>query len=105
DHADAELLAQLAREVGMRVELSPTAATALASIERSVPTAVILDRRLPDRRGDDVLLVLKETPRTARVPVLVVTVEDDDGHARLLGADDHMTKPIDRDRVRRWLRR
>jgi signal transduction histidine kinase/ActR/RegA family two-component response regulator len=105
DHADAELLAELAREVGMRVELSPTAATALASIERSVPTAVILDLRLPDRRGDDVLHLMKSDPRTARVPVLVVTVEDDDGRARILGADDHMTKPIDRDRVRHWLRR
>src|SRR2546428_2865011 len=105
DRADAELLAQLAREVGLRVEMAPNAATALASIERSAPTAVILDLRLPDRRGDDVLHEMKASPRTARVPVLVVTVEDDDGHARILGADDHMTKPIDRERVRDWLRR
>jgi len=105
DRGDAELLAQLAREAGMRIEIAPTAAMALSSVARSVPTAVILDLRLPDRRGDEILAALKSDPRTARVPVCVVTVEDDDGRARLLGADDHVTKPIDRERLRTWLRR
>jgi signal transduction histidine kinase len=104
DRADAELLAELAREVGVRVEVAPTAAAALASIDRSLPTAVILDLRLPDRRGDEVLHVMKTSAGSSRVPVLVVTVEDDDGRARILGADDHMTKPIDRERLRQWLR-
>ncbi len=103
DARDAELLAQLAHEAGLRVEVAPTAASALAAIARSAPTAVILDLRLPDRRGEDVLRSLKADPATARVPVFVVSVEDDDGSARLLGASDHMTKPIDRERLRRWI--
>jgi len=105
DHpGDAELLTELARETGHRVEVAPNAASALTAIARSLPTAVILDLRLPDRRGDDVLRSLKSDPRTARVPVLVVSVEDDDGHLRPLGAEDHLTKPIDRERLQRWLR-
>jgi signal transduction histidine kinase len=103
DPGDAELLTQLARDVGVPIEIAPTAAIALAAIARSTPTAVILDLRLPDRRGDEVLRSLKASPLTARVPVFVVTVEDDDGRARLLGASDHMTKPIDRERLRRWI--
>ena len=103
DRADAELLSELAREAGLRVEVAPTAASATAAVARSAPTAVILDLRLPDRRGDEVLRSLKADRATAHIPVLVVTVEDDDGHARLLGAADHMTKPIDCDAVRRWL--
>jgi signal transduction histidine kinase len=102
DPSDAQLIGALVREAGLRVEVAPTANGALAAIARSVPTAVILDLRLPDRRGDDVLRSLKADPRTARIAVLVVTVEDDDGRLRLLGAD-HMTKPIDRERLRRWL--
>jgi CheY-like chemotaxis protein len=102
DPSDAQLISALVREAGFRVEIAPTASGALAAVARSLPTAMILDLRLPDRRGDDVLRSLKGDPRTARVPVLVVTVEDDDGRLRLLGAD-HMTKPIDRERLRRWV--
>jgi CheY-like chemotaxis protein len=103
DPRDAELIAELVREAGIRVEVAPTAAGALEAISRNAPRAVILDLRLPDRRGDEVLASLKANPRSARIPVFVVTVEDDDGRVRVLGAADHMTKPIDRERMRRWL--
>jgi signal transduction histidine kinase len=103
DAHDAELLATVAREAGHRVEIAPNATAAMNAIARNLPTAVILDLRLPDRRGDEVLRALKSDPDTARVPVLVVTVEDDDGSVRPLGAADHMTKPVDRARLRRWL--
>jgi len=33
----------------------------------------------------------------------VVTVEDDMGRSRSLGADDHLTKPIDHARLEQWL--
>jgi DNA-binding response OmpR family regulator len=36
--------------------------------------------------------------------VIVVTIEDDEGRSRTLGADDHLTKPIDRLRLAAWLR-
>jgi signal transduction histidine kinase len=103
DPRDAELLATVAREAGHRVEVAPNAAAALLAIARNAPIAIILDLRLPDRRGDEILRSLKADPTTARVPVLVVTVEDDDGHVRLMGAADHMTKPVDRVRLRKWL--
>ena len=103
DPLDAELLKDLAQEAGLDVEIAATAASALAAIARSLPCAVILDLRLPDRRGEDVLRAIKADPASARMPVFVVSVEDDDGSARLLGAADHMTKPIDRERLRRWI--
>lgn len=51
------------------------------------------------------LAALKAGPTTQNIPVLVVSVEDDDGRARRMGADDHLTKPIDRARLGEWLRR
>jgi len=41
----------------------------------------------------------------AAIPVVIVTVEDDDGRSQDLGADDYLTKPIDRARLGRWLAR
>ena len=72
-------------------------------MRRDPPRAVVLDLRLPDDRGERVLEALKGVPATTGIPVLVVTVEDDLGRTRPLGADDHLTKPIDRGRLAAWL--
>ena len=49
--------------------------------------------------------MLKADPDTRGIPIIVVTVEDDDGRMRRLGADDHLTKPIAADRLATWLAR
>jgi signal transduction histidine kinase len=101
--ADADLIVALAAAAGLRSEVVGTAAGALAAVRRDPPRAVVLDLRLPDARGERVLEALKGDPATARIPVLVVTVEDDLGRTRPLGADDHLTKPIDARRLAVWL--
>jgi CheY-like chemotaxis protein len=65
----------------------------------------VLDIRLPDRRGEEILRTLKADAATRGIPIIVVTVEDDDGRIRQLGADDHLTKPIAADRLATWLAR
>ena len=50
------------------------------------------------------LEAVKADPATAHIPVLVLSSEDDKGHTRQLGAEDHVTKPPDRDRLLRRLR-
>ena len=70
-----------------------------------MPSAVVLDLRLPDGRGEKLLEVLKGDPATAHLPVIVVTVDDDEGLSQRMGADDHLTKPIDHARLERWLAR
>jgi signal transduction histidine kinase/CheY-like chemotaxis protein len=104
ERSDAELILALASEHGLRSEIVPSATAAVAAIRREPPLAVILDLHLPDARGETVLGALDEL-RERRVPVVVVTVEDDDGHSVRLGADMHLTKPIDRARLARWLAR
>ena len=102
---DAELVAALVAEAGLAPEVVGTAAAALLSLHRTPPRAVVLDLRLPDERGERVLEAIKGDPKLRSTPVIVVTVEDDDGRSRPLGADDHLTKPIDRARLEAWLRR
>ena len=100
---DAELIAALAARAGLETEVVRTVGAAMAAIERGPPLAVILDLRLPDTRGERLLESLKSREATRRIPVVVVSVEDDEGRARDLGADDHMTKPIDHARLGSWL--
>jgi PAS domain S-box-containing protein len=72
----------------------------------SPPDLVLLDLHLPDGPGDDVLLQLREDPRTALTPVVVVTADaSPDVRQRLegLGATGFLTKPVDVDQVLRWV--
>ncbi len=105
DGRDAELIRAVAAEVGLRGEVVASVEAALGAIRRTPPLGVVLDLRLPDQRGEEVLRALKSDPATRRIPIIVVTVEDDEGRSRTLGADDHITKPIDRERLATWLRR
>jgi signal transduction histidine kinase/CheY-like chemotaxis protein len=100
---DAELVAALAAKSDLRWEIVRSAEAALNAVARSAPIGIVLDIRLPDRRGEEVLRTLKADPATRGIPVIVVTVEDDDGRMRQLGADDHLTKPIAADRLASWL--
>ncbi len=63
-----------------------------------LPDVVLLDLHLPDLPGHEVLRALRSDPRTAAIPVVVVTA-DATPHAQeaLLqaGADDFVTKPLD----------
>jgi signal transduction histidine kinase len=102
---DAELVAALATKADLRWEIVRSAEAAINAIARATPIGIVLDIRLPDRRGEDLLRQLKTDPATRQIPVIVVTVEDDDGRTRQLGADDHLTKPIAADRLVIWLER
>jgi len=101
DRRDADLIVALASGIGLRTEVVRTVDTALAALRRERPRAVVLDLRLPDGRGETVLQAVRALRH--HVPVVVVTVEDDDGLTRPLGADEHLVKPIDGDRLVAWL--
>lgn len=64
-----------------------------------MPRAITLDINLPDISGWDVLAALKADPATSHIPVIVCTVKDKHERGMILGAVEHMTKPIDRKRL------
>ncbi|HYK99191.1 MAG TPA: ATP-binding protein [Candidatus Acidoferrales bacterium] len=101
---DADLIAALAQREGLQVELAASVESARRAIRRRTPIAIVLDLRLPDGRGEDVLAEIDVLPHHPRIPTIVVSVEDDEGRSRLSGADDHLTKPIDHARLVGWLR-
>jgi signal transduction histidine kinase/CheY-like chemotaxis protein len=68
------------------------------------PAAIVLDIMLDGESSWSFLSELKQDPRTADIPVLVVTVTSREQKARALGADEFWLKPVDQDRLLRKLR-
>jgi len=70
---------------------------AVKKISRDLPDIILLDLLLPGMDGLEVCRTLKKDPRTAAIPILMVTAkgEESDIVAGLeLGADDYITKPF-----------
>lgn len=70
---------------------------ALAKAESDKPDLVVLDSMMPVIAGPEVLARLKANPKTAQIPVLMLTARDgeDDVVAALKGgASEYITKPF-----------
>src|ERR1044072_2701167 len=70
----------------------------LARMEETIPDIVLLDVMMPGMDGFEVCRRIKSNPRTAHVPVVMVTALDQpsDRVAGLdAGADDFLTQPVD----------
>src|SRR5271169_3782620 len=71
---------------------------ALARVAETAPDIVLLDVMMPGMDGFEVCRRIKSDPKTAHVPVVMVTALDQpsDRVAGLeAGADDFLTKPVD----------
>jgi adenylate cyclase len=69
------------------------------------PTAITLDVMMPDLDGWSVLAALRQDPELADIPVIMVSIVDDKRRGIALGAAGYLTKPIDRERLHRLVRR
>ena len=86
----------LAKE-GYKVSCVGTGEQALRHAREKIPDLIVLDLMLPGIDGLDVCRMLRNDPKTAHVPVLMLTAkgEEADLVAGLeLGADDYVTKPF-----------
>lgn len=67
---------------------------ALDSVDETVD-AVLLDRRMPDKHGDDVLAELRA--RGFEFPIIMVTAVDPDLNILEMDFDDYLCKPVDKE--------
>ena len=127
DHADA-LPALVGRRTVLYIEDNPTNlrlieraleragdVDVIASMQGSLgvelavehrPALVLLDLHLPDTSGETVLQRLRSDPRTAAIPVVVLTADASPGvldRVRSLGAAACLSKPADLGALRRLL--
>lgn len=93
---DRRILCRMLARVGYGARSAGNAASGLDMAARLAPALIVLDIRLPDRSGWEVLAALKRDPTTAAIPILVLSVEADRARALSLGACDVFTKPANR---------
>ncbi len=66
-------------------------------VSRNKPDLIILDIRMPEVNGLEVLRMLKSDEETRDIPVIILTASnrhDDQEMARRLGAERYLTKPF-----------
>ncbi len=99
DPSVARLYAAYAQSRGHVVIVARDGAATLVAAAAEKPDLVMLDIGMPKLDGRDVLRQLKGNPRTAEIPVLVVTAFGGDQNLRdlllELGAVDVLEKPVD----------
>jgi CheY-like chemotaxis protein len=99
DPAVAKLYVAYAQSRGHQVTVARDGAETLVAVAADRPDLVMLDVGMPKLDGRDVLRQLKSDPRTAGIPVLVVTAFGGDQNLRdlllELGAEDVLEKPVD----------
>lgn len=64
---------------------------------RQRPQVILLDLDLPNVTGLEVLRRIKADPQTSAIPVVILTVSDDNydiAECRRLGADNYIVKPV-----------
>ena len=88
----------LARE-GFHVETASSGEEGLALARKLQPEAITLDVMMPGMDGWAVLSELKRDAELADIPVVMLTIVDDQTMGYSLGAAEYLTKPIDRDRL------
>lgn len=84
---------------GHQVLVARDGAETLVTATAELPDLILLDVSMPKLDGRDVLAQLKHNPRTAGIPIVVVSayVGDQNLRAQLLelGASDIIEKPVD----------
>ena len=92
-------LQRIFRSVESNMFFAPNGASALPAAEENDIDAIVLDINLGDMSGLDVCKILKSNPKTAHIPIIVITAQSDPEHhvaALDAGADDFVSKPPQR---------
>ncbi|MDZ8104794.1 MAG: HAMP domain-containing protein [Nostoc sp. DedQUE12a] len=90
----ARILLDMAQQHGFKVITAQTGTTGLMLAQQFLPSAVLLDIRLPEMDGWTVLDRLKHDPNTRHIPVHIMTVEEGRQRGLQLGAIAYLQKPL-----------
>ncbi|HEV2551174.1 MAG TPA: ATP-binding protein [Stellaceae bacterium] len=105
DPAALDLITRILHKEGFATLLSRDVVDAMSRARESNPAAIILDVRMAQPDGWEALRLIRQDDRLRSTKVILLTVDDDFAKGRVLGADAHLLKPIDKDSLRRCLLR
>jgi CheY-like chemotaxis protein len=91
--ASRELMASYL-EPHYRVALAESGAEAVEKAQQLLPAAITLDILMPGGGGFESLIALRATAATANIPIIMVSIVDQQKVGFALGATDYLIKPI-----------
>jgi DNA-binding response OmpR family regulator/two-component sensor histidine kinase len=94
DPAAADLIESQLVFAGYKVVVCNKSQQAVEAAAKLHPSAVTLDIMMRPVSGWEVLSALKSDPRTAKIPVIIITIVDQRPTGVLLGADEYIVKPV-----------
>ena len=99
DSAVRDLMTRFLTRLGFHVVAASSGEEGLRLARQVNPLVVTLDVIMPDCDGWAVLNKLKADPELSKIPVIMVTVVDNESMGFELGASNYLIKPVDRDRL------
>ncbi len=105
DPAFGKILYDLAHELDFQCLVATSADEGVQLALERVPSAILLDVKLPDHSGLSVLDRLKRDPATRHIPVHVVSAFDQSHEALAMGAAGYVLKPVQRSELLTAFRR
>jgi phosphate regulon transcriptional regulator PhoB len=92
-----ELISYNLKKEGFHISTALDGEDALTKVRTDHFDLIILDLMLPGIHGIELCRILRNNPKTAHVPIIMLTArgeESDKVHGLETGADDYMTKPF-----------
>src|SRR5438874_878258 len=99
DLAVRDLMSRSLTKLGFRVVAASSREEGLRLAKQIHPLVITLDVIMPDWDGWTVLNKLKADSDLAEIPVIMVTIVDNEAMGRDLGASGYLIKPVDRERL------
>ena len=100
DPAARELMTRFLQREGFQVRSAADGKSGLSLARALRPRAILLDVEMPRMDGWSVLHAIRGDADLAAVPVIMVSVVDDQSLGYSLGATDYLTKPVEWDRLK-----
>jgi signal transduction histidine kinase/DNA-binding NarL/FixJ family response regulator len=99
DMAVRDLMSRSLTKLGFRVVAAAGGEEGLRLAKQLRPLVITLDVIMPDWDGWTVLNKLKADADLAEIPVIMVTIVDNEAMGLDLGASSYLVKPVDRERL------
>lgn len=100
DPASQDLVKRLLVKEGFQVTVCDNGEDGLKLVKELHPLAVVLDVMMPNIDGWSVLNQIKSDPEIAHIPVIMASMVNEQHLGYALGANEYLTKPLDRQKLK-----